>query len=50
MLTYKNLQIQDPEIMDAVSRETKRQSEEMKKTKFTDWWQGLKKMTYKKLK
>ena len=22
---------------------------EMKKTKFTDWWQGLKKMTYKKL-
>lgn len=23
---------------------------EMKKTKFTDWWQGLKKMTYKKLK
>ncbi|MDO8529495.1 MAG: HD domain-containing protein [bacterium] len=24
--------------------------EEMKKTKFTDWWKGLKKMTYKKLK
>jgi putative hydrolase of HD superfamily len=24
--------------------------EEMKNTKFTDWWQGLKKMTYKKLK
>lgn len=23
---------------------------EMKKTEFTDWWQGLKKMTYKKLK
>lgn len=23
---------------------------EMKKVKFTDWWQGLKKMTYKKLK
>ena len=23
--------------------------EEMKKTKFTDWWQGLKKMTYRKL-
>lgn len=23
---------------------------EMKKTKFTDWWSGLKKMTYKKLK
>ena len=23
--------------------------EEMKKIKFTDWWQGLKKMTYKKL-
>lgn len=23
---------------------------EMKKTKFTDWWRGLKKMTYKKLK
>jgi len=29
MLNYKNLQIQDPKIMDAVSRETKRQSEEM---------------------
>ena len=24
--------------------------QELKKTKFTDWWQGLKKMTYKKLK
>lgn len=24
--------------------------QEMKKVKFTDWWQGLKKMTYKKLK
>ncbi|MBI2459394.1 MAG: HD domain-containing protein [Parcubacteria group bacterium] len=23
--------------------------EEMRRTKFTDWWQGLKKMTYKKL-
>ena len=29
MLTYKNLQIQDPKIMDAINRETKRQSEEM---------------------
>ncbi|MBU4375051.1 serine hydroxymethyltransferase [Patescibacteria group bacterium] len=29
MLTYKNLSKQDPEIMDAVRRETKRQSEEM---------------------
>lgn len=29
MLNYKNLSIQDPEIMDAVKRETKRQSEEM---------------------
>ena len=29
MLNYKNLQIQDPKIMDAVERETKRQSEEM---------------------
>ncbi|MBA3047909.1 serine hydroxymethyltransferase [Patescibacteria group bacterium] len=29
MLTYKNLSKQDPEIMDAVNRETQRQSEEM---------------------
>lgn len=29
MLTYENLQIQDPKIMDAISRETKRQSQEM---------------------
>ena len=27
----------------------KRLIQEMKKVKFTDWWQGLKKMTYKKL-
>ena len=29
MLTYKNLSNQDPKIMDAINRETKRQSEEM---------------------
>ncbi|MCK4554341.1 serine hydroxymethyltransferase [Candidatus Parcubacteria bacterium] len=29
MLNYKNLSIQDPKIMDAINRETKRQSEEM---------------------
>lgn len=31
------------------TKSAKKLLEEMKKTKFTDWWKGLKKMTYKKL-
>jgi len=32
------------------TKSAKQLIQEMKRTKFTDWWQGLKKMTYKKLK
>lgn len=31
------------------TKSAKKIIKEMEKTKFTDWWQGLKKMTYKKL-
>ena len=31
------------------TKSAKKVLQEMKKTKFTDWWRGLKKMTYKKL-
>ncbi len=38
-------------VEEAVETESaKKLIQEMKKVKFTDWWQGLKKMTYKKLK
>jgi len=32
------------------TKSAKKILQEMQKTKFTDWWQGLKKMTYRKLK
>ncbi len=50
-LGYKSAQDWIDNVEEALETESaKAIIKEMKKTEFTDWWQGLKKMTYKKLK